>query len=132
MRKILIVEDNESLGRSLQVFLRGRGLTVTHASSLDDARAQLDAERFDAVLLDVGLPDGSGIKHNVYQWDRIYENDNFYKGGWAGQGLLVNPTRDVVAVFTSYFKDDEYSEMDLEEAVFAVVDGVFGETGGGD
>ena len=61
MHSILIVEDNESLGRSLQVFLRGRGLDVTHAGSIGDARAQLDAGRFDAVLLDVGLPDGSGL-----------------------------------------------------------------------
>ena len=68
-----------------------------------------------------------GIKHNVYQWDEIYENDNFFKGGWAGQGLLINPSRDTVAVFTSYFKDDEGSEVSLEQAVFAVMDGVFGE-----
>ena len=63
----------------------------------------------------------------MYQWDEIYENDNFFKGGWAGQGLLINPTRDTVAVFTSYSKDDEGSEVSLEQAVFAVMDGVFGE-----
>jgi CubicO group peptidase (beta-lactamase class C family) len=79
------------------------------------------------LLANAGMPAGSGIKHNIYQWDAIYENDNFYKGGWAGQGLVVNPTRDVVAVFTSYFKDDEHSEIPLEKAVFAVLDGVFGE-----
>jgi CubicO group peptidase (beta-lactamase class C family) len=74
-----------------------------------------------------GLPsiEESGVKHNVYQWDEIYENDNFFKGGWAGQGLLVNPGRDVVAVFTSYFKDDQ-SEIPLERKVFEVVNGVFG------
>jgi CubicO group peptidase (beta-lactamase class C family) len=71
--------------------------------------------------------DDRGIRHNVYQWDEIYENDNFFKGGWAGQGLLINPSRDTVAVFTSYFKDDEGSEVSLEQAVFAVMDGVFGE-----
>jgi CubicO group peptidase (beta-lactamase class C family) len=79
------------------------------------------------LLKNAGRPAGSGVKHNVYQWDAIYENDNFYKGGWAGQGLIVNPTRDVVAVFTSYYKDDEHSEMSLEDAVFKVLDGVFGE-----
>ena len=74
-----------------------------------------------------GLPsvEKSGIKHNIYQWDRIYSNDNFYKGGWAGQGLIVNPSRDVVAVFTSYFKKD-YSEVPLGPRVFQVIDGVFG------
>ncbi len=74
-----------------------------------------------------GLPDvtRSGIKHNVYQWDEIYANDNFYKGGWAGQGLLVNPSRDLVAVFTGYFKDDEYSEISLEPILFDMLNSVF-------
>jgi len=74
-----------------------------------------------------GLPGvrESGVKHNVYQWDEIYANDTFFKGGWAGQGLVVNPTWDVVAVFTSYFKED-HSEIRLEEKVFEVLNGVFG------
>jgi len=82
--------------------------------------------------LNAGLPGvaESGIRHNVYQWDAIYDNDTFYKGGWAGQGLAVNPTRDTVAVFASYFRDDEHSEVPLGSAVFEVLDGVFGKTDG--
>jgi CubicO group peptidase (beta-lactamase class C family) len=81
--------------------------------------------------LNAGLPgvEESGVKHNIYQWDEIYTNDNFFKGGWAGQGLIVNPTRDVVAVFTGYFKDDQHSEVRLEPILFEVLDGVFGESG---
>ena len=79
-----------------------------------------------ALRANAGLPsvEDSGVRHNVYQWDEIYANGNFFKGGWAGQGLLVNPQSDVVAVFTSYFKDD-YSEAALESRVFQVVDGIF-------
>jgi len=81
-----------------------------------------------ALRLNAGLPgvEESGVKHNVYQWDEIYTNDNFYKGGWAGQGLVVNPTRDVVAVFTGYFKDDQYSEVKFEPRLFEMLDAVFG------
>jgi len=81
-----------------------------------------------ALRANAGLPsvEVSGISHNVYQWDEIYANGNFFKGGWAGQGLLVNPQRDVVAVFTSYFKDD-FNEAKLEPRVFQVIDGIFGE-----
>lgn len=50
-------------------------------------------------------------RHNVYQWDAVYTNDDIYKGGWAGQGLLVNPRKDLVAVWTGYFKDAKGSEM---------------------
>lgn len=83
-----------------------------------------------ALRANAGLPtvEESGISHNVYQWDEIYANGNFYKSGWAGQGLLVNPQRDVVAVFTSYFKED-YSETRLEPRVFQVIDGIFGQAG---
>ena len=82
-----------------------------------------------ALLRNAGVRflDETGIKHNVYQWDAIFENDNFFKGGWAGQGLIINPTRDTVAVFTSYFKDDRYSEVKLAGKLFEVLDGVFGQ-----
>ena len=73
----------------------------------------------------MGSVEDSGIKHNVYQWDEIHAAGHFYKGGWGGQGLIVNPDRDVVAVFTSFFKED-YSEVSLKRTVFEVLNGVFG------
>jgi CubicO group peptidase (beta-lactamase class C family) len=48
---------------------------------------------------------GDGVRHNVYQWDRVYSNDDIYKGGWAGQGLLINPRLDLVAVWTGYYDE---------------------------
>ena len=51
------------------------------------------------------------VKHNVYQWDAVYTNNDIFKGGWAGQGLLINPDKDLVAVYTGYFKDAAGSEM---------------------
>jgi len=67
----------------------------------------------------------NGVKHNVYQWDAIFNNNDFYKSGWAGQGLLVNPDRDVVAVYTGYFKEDQ-SEVHMLPFVRHVLNGVFG------
>ena len=72
------------------------------------------------------IPEGTDIKHNVYQWDLVFDNNDFYKGGWAGQGLLVNPDRDVVAVYTGYFKEDQ-SEVDMLPILRRVLDGVFGD-----
>ena len=37
------------------------GLTVTHSLLVHDARQQLQRARFDLLVLDVGLPDGSGL-----------------------------------------------------------------------
>lgn len=73
-----------------------------------------------------GASEDSTIKHNVYQWDTVWNNNDFLKGGWAGQGLLINPERDLVAVYTGYFKDDQYSEVDLLPILRTVLNGVFG------
>lgn len=76
-----------------------------------------------------GAPEGLAagtIKHNIYQWDVVYTNNDVFKGGWAGQGLLVNPDRDLVAVYAGYFNDDQ-SELDVLPRLRQVLDGVFGE-----
>ncbi|MCY4215285.1 MAG: serine hydrolase [Gammaproteobacteria bacterium] len=69
-----------------------------------------------------------GVKHNIYQWDAVFADGTLLKGGWAGQGLIVNPLWDVVAVFTGYFKDDESSEVALQPKLLEVLRGVFGES----
>jgi hypothetical protein len=45
-------------------------------------------------------------------------------GGWGGQGLLISPSRDVVALFTSYSKED-YSEIDLSAVIYNLLNTVF-------
>lgn len=64
------------------------------------------------------------VKHNVYQWDAVYTNNDFMKGGWGGQGLLINPDKDLVAVWAGYFKDD-YSQVDPLPHLRTVLQGVF-------
>jgi len=59
--RLLIVEDETVLRRSLVLYFEARGLDVTEAASLVEANARLDESSFDAVVLDVGLPDGSGL-----------------------------------------------------------------------
>jgi hypothetical protein len=79
-----------------------------------------------------GAPEGieaGTIKHNVYQWDLVYSNNDVFKGGWAGQGLLVNPDRDLVAVWAGYFNDDQ-SELSVLPRLRQVLNGVFGKARG--
>jgi CubicO group peptidase (beta-lactamase class C family) len=79
------------------------------------------------LLTNAGAPgvEASGVKHNIYQWDEIHANGDYYKGGWAGQGFMVNPQHDLVAVFVSYKKIDE-SEIRVKPILFNVLDSVFG------
>ncbi len=68
----------------------------------------------------------AGVRHNAYQWDLVFDNDDIYKGGWAGQGLLVNPSRDLVAVYLGYARDDAFSEVEVLPRLRQVLDGLYG------
>ena len=59
--RILLVEDDPAIARSIIYTLERDGLSVTHSLLLGDARAQISRQPPDAVILDVGLPDGSGL-----------------------------------------------------------------------
>lgn len=72
-----------------------------------------------------GAPKDPTIKHNVYQWDLVWSNNDFLKGGWAGQGLLINPERDLVAVWTGYYREDG-TEVELLPILRQVLEAVFG------
>jgi DNA-binding response OmpR family regulator len=58
--RLLLVEDDGDIGPALQASLARAGHAVDLAATLSDARANLEAARFDCVLLDLGLPDGDG------------------------------------------------------------------------
>jgi len=62
-RRILVVDDEPHIGLLLRLQLESRGYELRLARSLFEARAALldDAERPDGVLLDLHLPDGSGV-----------------------------------------------------------------------
>jgi CheY-like chemotaxis protein len=60
-RQVLIVEDEVGLRRSLASYLESRGVHVSQAGSLAEAKPLLDQFEFDAIVLDVGLPDGDGL-----------------------------------------------------------------------
>ena len=59
--KLLLLEDDPAIARTVAYALERDGLTVTHSLLVHDARQQLQSARFDLLVLDVGLPDGSGL-----------------------------------------------------------------------
>jgi len=59
-RKVLLVEDDSAVARVLKVCLRRAGFDATEVESGGEALRSLDACAFDAVVLDLGLPDGLG------------------------------------------------------------------------
>jgi len=61
MTHALIVEDDVDSAASLSSLITSEGLTVATAHTLRDARKQLALQTPDIVLLDLRLPDGSGM-----------------------------------------------------------------------
>ena len=60
-KRILIVDDEENIGRSLRMILEREGYQVNFCRSVAEFTKHPDAGRADAYLLDMKLPDGSGI-----------------------------------------------------------------------
>lgn len=61
MKQIFLLEDDETLGRGIAMALTGPETSVICHPSLAMAREALAEERFDLLILDVNLPDGSGL-----------------------------------------------------------------------
>lgn len=59
--RLLLLEDDPAIARTVVYTLERDGLGVTHSLLLRDARQQVQARAFDLLVLDVGLPDGSGL-----------------------------------------------------------------------
>jgi two-component system nitrogen regulation response regulator NtrX len=64
LRRVLVVDDEENIGKSLRLILEREGYGVSTCSSVAEAKAQ--SQRADAYLVDVQLPDGSGI--DLVRW----------------------------------------------------------------
>ena len=59
-RRILLVEDHEDTLQILARLLRKWGYGVTTANSVQNALERASEQRFDLLISDLGLPDGSG------------------------------------------------------------------------
>jgi len=66
MKRVLIVDDEENIGRSLKLILEREGYAVGTCLTAGEAKAF--SQRQDVYLIDVRLPDGSGI--DLVRWLR--------------------------------------------------------------
>ena len=61
MNHILIVDDEADIRESLEAILREEDYAITSAGTIAEARTLLRDADFQAVLLDIWLPDGDGL-----------------------------------------------------------------------
>lgn len=62
MLRVLIVEDEADFAVATETFLSLKGFEASHALSLQEAREQINSQTPDVILLDIYLPDGSGLE----------------------------------------------------------------------
>ena len=60
--RILMVEDALDLAEGVVAHVARSGLTCDLAGTLEDARDCRAVQRYDAIILDINLPDGSGLE----------------------------------------------------------------------
>ena len=65
-KKVLIIEDEGDMCLLLNIVLNGKGMELNHVNSLSAAKAYLQNEQPDVILLDNQLPDGYGIDFISY------------------------------------------------------------------
>ena len=61
MQKLLIVEDDQALAQGIVLALAGEGFAFRQCANLSEARRALQEQAFDLLILDINLPDGSGL-----------------------------------------------------------------------
>lgn len=64
--RILVVDDEESVGRLLQQWLSSEGYQVAYASDFDTVRHLMEQQTFDLVTLDIMMPGTDGLE--MLQW----------------------------------------------------------------
>ncbi|MFR9602652.1 MAG: response regulator transcription factor [Rikenellaceae bacterium] len=60
--KILVVEDEKSLAETIVRALSREGYVVESAYSFEEARIKIELFEYECILLDIMLPDGSGLE----------------------------------------------------------------------
>lgn len=60
--KILVIEDEKALSESIISYLGKQGYLCENANSFASAIQKVEYNDYDCILLDIGLPDGNGLK----------------------------------------------------------------------
>ena len=101
--KICLIEDDLELGNALLSGLQDEGQEVMWLRRVADAKHWVGMDLFDAVLLDLGLPDGNGL-----ELLRFYEH---YRFRYFAKKLALKQVRPLAT--DDSWSDDYYRDGDL-------------------
>ncbi|HEX4085502.1 MAG TPA: PAS domain S-box protein [Chthoniobacteraceae bacterium] len=96
--RLLVVEDHAPTSQVLGNLLIRDGHSVISAASLADARAAAAANHFDAVISDLGLPDGTGME----LMKELHQRYGLHGIALSGYGMEEDLRRSREAGFTAH------------------------------
>lgn len=106
--RLLVVEDDPELGRRLSERLRAADFAVELARNRSEAEDWPDVARMAAVILDLGLPDGSGLDLLRHWRDRRIETPILIltaRGSWRDKVEGLNAGADDFVVKPVRFEE---------------------------
>ena len=116
--RVLIAENNADLGRFWGRFLERRGCKVTLATTQKEAISAMRFEEFDALVIDLVLPDGGAIALSDYATYRFPDiaiitvtSSNFFS-----DGSLFSMIPNARGVMRAPFRPDDLAAL-LEHCV---------------
>jgi DNA-binding response OmpR family regulator len=62
MKRMLVIEDDDNLMRGIVFAFEKDGFSVMTASTIKDGQIYIEQNNIDIIILDIGLPDGSGLE----------------------------------------------------------------------
>jgi PAS domain S-box-containing protein len=111
--ELLLIEDHADVADSVRAMLEADGHRVEVASSLRAAREALAARRFDLLVCDLGLPDGSG-------YDVLALIDGVPAIAISGYGMESDIRRSRAAGFAAHIVKP-FQPQQLHDAVSALI-----------
>lgn len=72
--RIFLLEDDSSLGETLKEQFEAEGKEVVWCPNIQSAKTSLQTQKFDILILDIGLPDGNGF--DLAAWVKKEQNQN--------------------------------------------------------
>lgn len=133
MKKILLVEDSDSIILGLKYSLEQENFNVEVAKTEEDTKKIIEKEDFDLILLDITLPDGNGFNICKFVKERkdipiIFltardEETNVVMGLDLGaDDYIIKPfrTRELISRINSVFR--RYNKADINSNIIKYKD----------
>ena len=92
--RILVVDDDDSSRQVLELLLRSGGYEVLSAATGEEALAVMEREHFQVIVLDLFLPDKSGIEILQYSRRRFHTTEVIVVTGYASAETAVSAMKE--------------------------------------